>query len=406
MKEELSFFSGKEGNVSGIHYVSKDIQISTGACQTEQLREGDILIVGDGFGGLLGGLNAGKNDVILCRADSTGGYTFSTLLHIPEAKKIQGLTLIEDDVIVGNTQLSSGNFLFLKKNEGGNGPQGNGENCVYLYETESFRTSLLFDGNSVGFHSKLTGIELIERDTVAGGEYLEAGTVLLSAKNRFTINNTEVDPHDIFAVHVKPTGQATMSILFDGEDLGLNNVGAKIDGLSLNVEQQTISPDNTIASGVFDATAGTLALHGTKFDSLGNVGDDIRDQLDWSKLVWDVDSDDCATADITFTEDDVESAVIKSDTELVIHLKESKIDSITGNANYAALGGAVDTLDIGNGFSVDSAGVASTKDGLVGGELVTITPPGNIHLSNSTLNDPYESQIYPCRELSTFFLIR
>lgn len=105
----------------------------------------------------------------------------------------------------------------------------------------------------------------------------------------------------------------------------------------------------TIASAEFNHASGVLTFIGSSFDNLGAaIGADIKAQIDWSKLVWDINGDNDATANRSFGAGDVVAAVITSATQLTVTLNGSAA-ALVASAGFGAVGG-IDTLDVEGGF--------------------------------------------------------
>jgi hypothetical protein len=129
----------------------------------------------------------------------------------------------------------------------------------------------------------------------------------------------------------------------------------------------TTAPTATLSRGSYNN--GTLTLTGTNFDTLGvSTGSDVKAQLDWSKLVWDINGDGSTTANAGFTLNDISSAVLTNTTTLsitFIDTARATLEGLTGFGN----GGGADTLEISAGFLKDRAGNAATGDALAAGAL-------------------------------------
>ncbi len=79
------------------------------------------------------------------------------------------------------------------------------------------------------------------------------------------------------------------SMFFDGEDVSFDSDDEKFDAFSLTVRGDI--PEPTFTGVSFDADAKTITLTGTNLDYIGDVGTNVKDQLDWDKFVWDVNGD-------------------------------------------------------------------------------------------------------------------
>ena len=99
-----------------------------------------------------------------------------------------------------------------------------------------------------------------------------------------------------------------------------------------NIKIDAKAPDVTITGVEYDVTAGTITISGTNFNSSeinlnlkadGVTKDtNVLEQLDWSKLKWNIDGDADTANDVTFVKDDFSAAVLnESAGEIVATLK-------------------------------------------------------------------------------------
>ncbi len=130
------------------------------------------------------------------------------------------------------------------------------------------------------------------------------------------------------------------------------------DGIDAHV------PTVTNTSAAYDSSTHTLELTGTHYDTLRGVGDvagtNIKANLDWSKLTWDINSDAAATADVTFLEGDIASAVVTDSNTLSVTLTTVKAEALAATTGYG--GAPADTLNIVQGFARDALGNVATTD--------------------------------------------
>jgi hypothetical protein len=129
----------------------------------------------------------------------------------------------------------------------------------------------------------------------------------------------------------------------------------------------TTAPTNTFTDASYDATYNTLTLTGTDISSLLSDGEyattDIKENFDWSKLQWDLDSDDSGDGGyVTFDLSDIDSVFVTDDTTLTITFSSDDLESAD---NFDALTDN-DTIEISAGFSGDSGGNVSTTDAFDG----------------------------------------
>ncbi len=148
------------------------------------------------------------------------------------------------------------------------------------------------------------------------------------------------------------------------------NTSAASGALGITVD--TSAPTTTFDRAFYDAGSDSLTLTGANMLTLlstgESVGDDIKGNLDWSKLVWDSNGDDGVTANTTFAEGDIASAIVLDDSTLQIVLADGD-NTVESGDGYGT--GAVDTIDIAQGFSVDAAGNVATTDALANGAILS-----------------------------------
>ena len=90
---------------------------------------------------------------------------------------------------------------------------------------------------------------------------------------------------------------------------------------------------------------------------------DLTANFDWTKLQWDVDSDD--TGNITFTEADIASAKATDGTTLEIAFTTAKAAALEATAGFDPLD-TDDTVEVAAGFTRDVAGNAASTDKFIG----------------------------------------
>ena len=170
----------------------------------------------------------------------------------------------------------------------------------------------------------------------------------------------------------------------DGTVLSVSSYNAG-DVVELNYETspaQLISGNETVAIGslVVDATAptatldnsghtydttGVITLAGSNFLTLGvDAGGDVKDILDFTKLTWDVDGE--GTVTLSFTKDDIATAVATDGSTLTITLTtaaKNTLHALDGFGGATATGGTADVIDVADGFLQDAAGNASAEAG-------------------------------------------
>jgi hypothetical protein len=158
----------------------------------------------------------------------------------------------------------------------------------------------------------------------------------------------------------------------------------------------TAIPTSTITAASYNSTGGILTLTGTNFTTLAATGTDVKANLDWSKIVWDLDG---ATNDagVSFALSDITSATVTNATSMAIDLTAAKQSSLQATTGFAADGldttNTGDQIDIAAGFTRDSVGNASTTDGAA--NLVPTyadsTAPTVSSFSSSTVDGSYKA---------------
>lgn len=130
------------------------------------------------------------------------------------------------------------------------------------------------------------------------------------------------------------------------------------------------APTVTTASAAYDEDSNTLTITGTNFDTLLESGEDastnIKDRLDWAKLVWKIDG----SSNVTFALSDIASAKVGASETLTIKLTDTKAGTLEGTSNY---GGSNDTLNITAGFARDLSDNAADSDAFTTDNTITIT---------------------------------
>jgi len=124
----------------------------------------------------------------------------------------------------------------------------------------------------------------------------------------------------------------------------------------------TTLPTTTIGSAKYDGSTGVLTLTGENFDSLNvSNGADVKANLNWSKLSWDIDGDDTTTANVSFSSSDITSAIVTNAQTLTITLTSNAKSTLEATTKFAASGSA-DKIDVSAGFILDTAGNEATTD--------------------------------------------
>jgi hypothetical protein len=155
----------------------------------------------------------------------------------------------------------------------------------------------------------------------------------------------------------------------------------------------TTSPSVTgTATVAYGYHTGVIGIKGTNFSTLLSAGEtsttDIKERLDWTKLVWDINGDSAngssTASDMTFALRDIASAKVLSDTQIAITLINDKMTALESKGNFGSSGGA-DTIDIIAGFARDAAGNVATTDAVSNAKMEAILGEAFINLGNITV---------------------
>lgn len=113
----------------------------------------------------------------------------------------------------------------------------------------------------------------------------------------------------------------------------------------------------------YDAAAGELVLQGESLRTVLTEGNDVKEIVDWSELVWNVDG--LGSTTMAFEKADVDTAVVDADGEtLTITLTadgKAALHGLAGFGGVEATGGAADVINVGGGFLRDEAGNVSSE---------------------------------------------
>lgn len=240
------YTGGTDISIEALHEVSTNITVG-GVNGTVDLVEGDILFAAPNnsvtYTGLDSvGVSAGMQDVVRFRPSD---QTFALVFDEIGAPFVNGFTLIEKDVTVGDTDLSRGDVLL---NIGNN-------RDILLVDVVGAgagnsvgSSSILVAGSDIGMGDgvvNIAGIDLIEEDLNVGGFTLRAGQIAATLDGDDTDvgdNNITVLASDIFLLDVTttslgPTGTtaATATVMLEGSDLNLESSAELLTALSYTV---------------------------------------------------------------------------------------------------------------------------------------------------------------------------
>ena len=289
------FAAGSDLNAN--HYVSNNLTVGSSAFQLEA---GDMLFSMVGTArftsastpadaGFTNDLWVDPQDVAVFRPDVAGDYsagTFAMLLEDPSGTgdDITGISLIEQNVTVGDADLQAGDFLFTRFTA----PNAN---QVWLFETDDVgagttagTASVLLEGSdaNVSITQEIYGIDVVETTVFVGNRLLDAGTLLITTESADTVgsNNLSVADQDVFALDVTATtliagsgnGAATASTFFDGSDVGFNTGAEGLRSVTLT-DVAEVSPIQTAAPATENTNEDTALVFSVANGNEITVGD-------------------------------------------------------------------------------------------------------------------------------------
>ena len=303
-------------------------------------------------------------------------------------------------------------------------------NSTVAPNIESF-TSTTMDG-SYGLGDDIN-ITLTTSKTILGGSAVTVtlGTgdkvILSAAENGMTLSGTYTVPagktsSDLTISGVEATsGQSVVGLynvmmtnfsvpsgksLSDNTDIMIDSAGPNTtinsvrykDSVTNQVDDPADGPSGTDLVATIDGP-GIIEINGTGFNEIASNQTDIKEYLDWSKFVWDIDG--VGTAGVTFTLgdsnvsptvlSDIASVIVVSGTKIVVTLSEEGTAKLEGADGFARDGlsssNVSDLVVITAGFTQDVVGNPSTTDAASLSPTYNSTVAPNIESFTSTTMD-------------------
>ncbi len=242
-------------------------------------------------------------DVIVFRPNAVDDYSSGTFIHLldqPGTTKTMGITLVENDVLVGDVTLQAGSFLFTQESV-------DEESSIYHFSaddvgagTTTGTVSTLISSVDIDVNwNNFLGVMLISEDLYLDGTMVPAGSIVttLAGGDSFVGNNgIEVNEDEIFYFTVTSTTMgsgttvADATILFDGGDIGLNSTQKKMRNLAIIEEIiviDNVDPVITLSAGSLNYTAQDPA---TVIDAAATLTDPDSANFDGGLLRVDLDT--------------------------------------------------------------------------------------------------------------------
>ena len=255
---DLDTYASAAVSIDSVHVVSSNITVGGGG-NTVSLQSGDVLFSHTGNAVTFTGLDsvavsASKTDVVRFRPSDE---TFEMVLDNVLNPSVGGLTLVEKNTTVGDSDLTAGSFLLNT---------GNDNDILYLEPTgagQGVATGtpvLLISGNDIGMGSgsnDLDGMDLVEDDISPGGTTLTSGQILLTLDlddSTIGSNNLAALANDIFYLDVSTTTMgitgtttATAALFLEGADVNLDTPEELASALSFDIVYGVQSVDPAIS---------------------------------------------------------------------------------------------------------------------------------------------------------------
>ncbi len=271
----LDTVSGTDTRVNAVHYVTKNL--STGGVD---LQTGDLLL-STNDNEVIGADTFNSEDVFVFRPTTAGDYSSGTFFLLIDGSdiglgKVTGISLVEQDTVVGGETLKAGEILLAH--------DGSGKNII-RFEADSLEsdtagtTAVLLQGSDVNIGQNIGALHLVQADTAIGDTTLQAGQLLVGLiANDSTVGDTptiSVTRQDVFVLDITATGAgtsaATASAFFEGADENLDQNAETVWGVSAQFNRAptladaSFSLDENSANGTL---IGTLSASDAQNDTL------------------------------------------------------------------------------------------------------------------------------------------
>ena len=223
----VAFEQQTGGSVDGLHFVSDDTLVAGAQLLTGDvlfsISENELTIDLKSFDGNDPGLTSVQDEDILVYRDNQGTIEYYRLVDLPTSNRSAvAFTLAESNTIIGDQFIAAGDLLYVDK-------AGDANQIQHLRFDDSGNpvTSLLIDGDDLNIDEKISGLELIERQTTIGNRTFASGTLIVSVNDfKFIADNgVEVDPYDLTALtftktSINGTAEANGVKIFGGVSFG------------------------------------------------------------------------------------------------------------------------------------------------------------------------------------------
>ena len=176
--------------------------------------------------------------------------------------------------------------------------------------------------------------------------------------------------------------------------------------LDINDIEDETAPTNTFTGAAYDEASNTLTLTGADMNTLLSDGEDattdIKDNLNWDNLTWDINTDNNDSNNVNFSQSDIDSVFVQDDNTLTITLTDTAASSLEGSDDFDALT-EDNSIQITAGFSADTTGNVATTDAYAG-EAVMDTSIVVFDLLNGE-SSSHSSRTFDSDESYTIYII-
>ena len=142
------------------------------------------------------------------------------------------------------------------------------------------------------------------------------------------------------------------------------NASEQAVSLDINDLDDT-APINTFTDAAYDEASNTLTLTGTNMSTLlsdaEDANTDIKGNLNWDNLTWDINTDNNDSNNVSFSLSDIDSVFVQDDSTLIITLTDTAATTLESTTDFDAFTDN-DSVSITEGFSADAAGNVSITD--------------------------------------------
>lgn len=217
------------------------------------------------------------------------------------------------------------------------------DNSITVSGVDSTLSIKVGEASKIATFASVTDNSITYKYTIEDG-YAAADVTIGVVENGITLNTTAIKDSESKYIPVTYSAQTN----------------------TLAVVSDTYAPVYEISNIHYDTKTNNLTIYGSGFNSLLEYNEsstlDVKDRIDFTKLIWDIDSDDAFGASatiVTFTQADITLVQVVDDKSINIIISGTSTLETTADFGHAS-GAAIDSMDILSGFMIDSIGNIST----------------------------------------------